>query len=236
MQERQVQQKPAAKQQVQQQAYAPARQKESAVELYCTNHPWRRAYARCTNCQLAYCYADLMYYNNKPYCLQDIDDAMKTDGISPQLDRPNNFSIGASFMLAANSVILGYFLYGQAEFLAAQFTKQGAESFILSSINSVYLVPIANILIIALGIVASLVIYKRSQYTFSFSFGFGFVALFIMLYEYLNNAQIYMALSSFLLLMSVTLMIYSRMSSFRDLQDQKINTTVEVNWPRPETF
>jgi len=43
-------------------------EKEKKEVEYCINHPWRRAFAHCANCERPFCYACLVEYKGKYYC------------------------------------------------------------------------------------------------------------------------------------------------------------------------
>ena len=89
-------------------------------DLFCTNHPWRHAYALCASDNLPYCYVDLIEHNGKLYCMQDIDSAAKVHQMKQETKYPNAFSTLASVLLLTNSILLGYFTYPQAPFNGIQ--------------------------------------------------------------------------------------------------------------------
>ncbi|MHB1830494.1 MAG: hypothetical protein ACYCO0_03815 [Candidatus Micrarchaeaceae archaeon] len=214
---------------------APLTQASQDIEnLFCINHPWRHAYGRCSKDSLPYCYVELMDYKGKLYCLNDIDSAMAVNGEEMKINNVNRFSILTSVLLIANSALLAYFLYDQAQFLVSQAIKQGVSNFLLQ-LNMLYVFPIANILIILLGVVAAITILRKSIYMFGFTFVFTFASLLIMTYEYLSTSANYMIVSGVILLVAISTTVYSRVSSLEITSTQAIPAP-EMNWPKPEVF
>lgn len=203
-------------------------------DLFCINHPWRHAYGRCSKDYLPYCYVELMDYKGKLYCLNDIDSAMAVNGEEMKANNVNRFSILASVLLIANSALLAYFIYDQAQFLVSHAIKQGISNFLLQ-LNMLYVFPIANILIIFLGVIAAITVLRKSAYMFGFTFAFSFASLLIMTYEYLSTSASYMIVSGVIILAAIAATVYSRISSLETTQTQSIQVP-EMNWPKPEVF
>lgn len=207
-------------------------------ELYCTNHPWRKAYAICDKCKLPYCYVDTIEFNKRFYCLQDIDFAAKQQEKIKETVGPNSFSIVASALFLANSILLVYFTYQQTLFLISSASSQGisgAISFFLS-LNPQYYVPLANTLIIIFGAVSAIAILSKSIPAFGFSFFFAFISLSAIAYEYLNSSVTYLLMSSIILLLTISFTTYSRMSAIGQRSEENYNVLSEVEWPKPEVF
>ena len=202
--------------------------------LFCINHPWRHAYGICSKDRLPYCYVELMDYKGKPYCLNDIDSAMAVNGEEIRVNNVNRFSMLTSVLLIVNSSLLAYFLYDQAQFLVSQAIKQGISNFFFQ-LNMLYVFPIANILIILLGVIAAITILRKSIYMFGFTFVFTFASLLIMVYEYLSTSANYMIVSGVILLVAISTTVYSRVSSLEITSNQVI-LAPEMNWPKPEVF
>ncbi len=234
------QERAIAAQPVQKAAKEPGQPQGSQAEvkdLYCTNHPWRKAYAICDKCKLPYCYVDIIEYKKKTYCLQDIDFAAKQQEKEVEEVVTNNFSMVASALFLANSVLLLYFTYQQASFMFTSAAGQGlsgAAAFFLN-LNPQYYVPLANTLIIVFGFVSAVAILRRSISSFGFSFFYAFITLFIIAYEYLNSNVTYLLMSSIILLLTISFTTYSRMSSTTPAESN-YNTLPSVEWPKPESF
>jgi hypothetical protein len=200
---------------------------------FCENHPWRQAYALCNVCKLPYCYIEIMEDHGKLYCLNDIDLAIDTTSsqVNPAL---NAFSMVSSAIFLGNSAVLGYFMYPQANYLYHNAVKVGALKFLLH-VSSVYYLPLANVLLAILGVVAAVTVLRRSVYGFAFSMTVAFAGLMLILFEYLSSSVPYLFVSSGLLLLSLACLTYSRMSSAKEVVEDNV-LIPDVEWPRPEVF
>lgn len=208
---------------------------KDAKSLYCINHPWRSAYGYCAKDKLPYCFVDLIEYGGKTYCLNDIDSVLRMEGSEPSKFPPNNnFSILSSILLFANVVIIFYYTRQQTEFIVSLAARQGIASFLLG-LNQLYLFPVANIAVIVFGIIAALAILRRSLPLFIFAFMVTFGSIFIMVYQYVSNSVPFALISSVVLLISVSTLIYSRMSAIT-ANVEKYLSGPEIDWPRPEVF
>lgn len=203
---------------------------------FCSNHPWRHAYAVCNVCKLPYCFIDIMEDNGKLYCLNDINLALEASGSSNSAI--NSFSIFSSVIFLANSALLGYFMYPQAKFFVLSLIAIGSVPnlvYALLHITSSYYIPLGNMAVAVLGIVAAITVFRRSIYGFGFSLLVAFCGLLLILYEYLNSSTTYLFVSSILLLVSLAALTYSRMSSAKEVVDSKV-LAADIDWPKPETF
>jgi len=211
-----------------------ARSLKIAKSQFCVNHPWRHAYAICDVCKLPYCYVDIMEDQGKLYCMNDINFAIynpNSTGSNPSI---NMFSIISSIVLLANSAVLGYFMYPQISFLAKSAANAGASS-ILLHLSSAYYIPLLNIAVAIFGIIAAITVLRRSIYGFGFSLFVSFFGLLLVLYEYLISSDTYLFISSTLMLISLASLTYSRMSSSKEVVEDKL-LTPDIEWPKPETF
>lgn len=204
---------------------------------FCINHPWRRAYAVCNVCELPYCFVDIMQDQDKLYCLNDIGLALEETNTQPNPSM-NFFSSVSSMIFIANSLVLGYFTYPQAKFLESGVLAQGISTKIITyllTINSAYYLPLGNIIIAILGVVAAITVMRKSIYGFGFSLLVSFAGLLLVLYEYLNSSVPYLFVSSALLMVCLSTLVYSRMSSTKVVTEEK-ELTPDIDWPKPETF
>ncbi len=202
--------------------------------VFCINHPWREAYGYCAKDGLPYCYVDLIEYGGKAYCLNDIDSALRNEGESIKVEPKNGFSAMSSVLLFANAAVLLYFTRSQIAFITSLALKQGVISFLLN-LNSLYIFPIANIAVVVLAVFAAIAILGRSLSLFAFAFFVTFGSLLIMIYQYLSNSVVYSLISSVVLLIAVSAMVYSRMSAV-SASSEKYLATQEIDWPKPEVF
>jgi len=200
---------------------------------HCVNHPWRNAYALCSVCKFPYCYVDVIEEEGKFYCLNDMKYSMEKQNtdMNPAM---NKFSMVSSLIFIVNSIVLGYFMYPQAKFLFTSAISTGIISFILH-VSNTYYIPIGNIALAVLGIVAAITVLRRSVYGFIFSLFISFSGLLLVLYEYLYSSVPYLFVSSILLLLSLASLTYSRMSSSQEaLEDRFLSPDIE--WPKPEAY
>lgn len=202
--------------------------------LSCINHPWRSAYAYCAVDGLPYCFVDLIEFGGKTYCLNDIDSVLRTEGRSSIPVPRNGFSMFSSALLFVNAAVLYYYTQSQTSFIYALVLKQGVLNFLLS-LNALYIFPIADVAVMALGIMAAVAILKKSYALFGIAFIATFVSLVIMVYQYFSSSVGYAFLSSVILLIAVTTVVYSRMSSVTT-KSEKYLKNPEVDWPMPEVF
>ncbi len=212
---------------------------EDVKKLYCINHPWRHAYAICDRCKLPYCYVDLIAFKKRFYCLQDIDFAARQKIETAEgTFSPNNFSIIASGMFLANSILLIYSTYHQMEFLFSSTFSAGLSGMLqfFLNLNPQYYLPFANTLIIIFGFVSATAILRKSPASFGFGFIFAFISLLIVAYEYLNSSVTYLLVSSLLMLITISFATFSRMSSESQLAEESYNMVPSVEWPKPEVF
>ncbi len=201
---------------------------------FCINHPWRHAYAVCNICRLAYCYVDIMEQAGRLYCLNDIDSATKSELAIKQNPEINTFSIIASVIFIGNSLILGYFTYSQAGFIVRSALNTDIIKF-LTNLPPSYYIPIANSVIAILGIFSAIAILRKSLYGIGLCLAVSIGGLSVILYEYLNSSVPYLFVSTVLLVLSLGSIVYSRMSSLREVSEEQV-IAPDIDWPKPETF
>ncbi len=207
---------------------------KSVKNVSCINHPWRGAYAYCATDGLPYCFVDLISYEGKMYCLNDIDAALRLGSKQSSPSTRNGFSMLSSALLLLNSAMILYYTQNQARFILGAAIKQGVISFIFN-LNPLYFFPVADILVIAFGILGALFMLKNSVYLFSFAFFMTFGSAFIMGYQYLSNSTGYALASSIIFLITASVLVYSRMSSVTTTSDKYLAPT-QMDWPKPEVF
>lgn len=202
---------------------------------FCINHQWRHAYAVCNICKLPYCYVDIMEKDGKLYCINDIESVKMSEG---ELSQPqiavNGFSIMASVLFIANSLLLGYYTYPQWIFVGDAAAKAGLLAFVLHLSQSYY-TPIINGAIVLFGLIAAAAIFRKSPLAVAFSLSISFAGMLAILYEYLNSNVTYLFVSTVLLLLSLAAIAYSRMSSVSELTEPNV-LTPDIEWPKPEMY
>lgn len=201
---------------------------------FCINHQWRHAYAVCSVCKLPYCYVDIMEQGGKLYCINDIESVKVNQGEAAQQQSVNSFSIMASVLFIANSLLLAHFTSPQLSFMTGAAAKSGLSNFILH-LSPSYYTPILNIAIVILGLIAAYTILRKSTLGLAFSLFISFGGLLAVLYEYLNSSVDYLFVSTILLLITLAAIAYSRMSSVSELSESR-SLTPDIDWPKPEMY
>jgi len=209
-------------------------QQKDVKSLYCINHPWRSAYAYCAVDGLPYCFVDLIEYGGKTYCLNDIDSVLRTEGKAEMVTPKNGFSMISSALLLANVAVIFYFTQSQTRFVSSLALQQGFLNFLLN-INMLYIFPVANIAVMVLGIMGAVAILKKSYKFFGIAFLTTFGSLFIMIYQYFSNSVAFALLSSVILMIAVSTVVYSRMSSVTAKTERYLKSP-DIDWPKPELF
>ncbi|HUB92851.1 MAG TPA: hypothetical protein VL945_02720 [Candidatus Saccharimonadales bacterium] len=201
----------------------------------CFNHPWRAAYARCSFCNRPFCYADLVDYEKKQYCLEDLGHATTTQ--TTVVFAANRFTYLASLLFVANAIIILYFNYPQFALLARQLLTLGPESFLLHMTFSSSVV-LASLLFVVFGIALSFATFSNSTRVYFSSVFILLVMLLFFSYYYLSttstgapNYFLYVSLALFANLLALAL---SRIGIIGRASQKAFADSVE--WPRLETF
>lgn len=226
--------------------------------IMCTNHPWRDAYATCDICRLNYCYADIMEYGGKCYCLMDIDKAVGFP-ISTAGHRVTVFVVASSFTILCVSLLIGYFMYPQFVYLLNFASAHGmrldlsgftaSSSYVLfgkvfSEILSLYYLPVANMVVAALCFVAALLLFRNTQRTSVFASIITGMTLILMSYEYLASPSFlsitpynsYQIIAIAFLFIALALIAVGRSSAITELRKEEQNANAHVNWPGVELY
>jgi hypothetical protein len=226
--------KPQQRKQPEVESNAANMQPKDVKGAFCINHPWREAYAYCAKCGLPYCFVEIMKYDGKMYCLDDIDSVQKAAGENENTVQRNSFSMLASVLLFANIAAIAYYTWKSTALLISLILSQGVLNFFVH-LNQLYLFPIANVSVEVFGVIAAFVVLGRRFSAFTFSFIVTFVSVFIMVYQYLSNSETYALISSIILMIALSAMVYSRMTS-ETSKSESFASAPEVEWPKPEVF
>jgi len=205
---------------------------ESAKGLMCVNHPWRPAYAICDYCKRPFCYADLVEYNNKFYCLEDIDKVTKNPGGAGEAEM-NPFILAAGAIFIANAIILAYFVYPQIAYFTDQMTKIGLANFI-STINYSYMLSLLNLIAVILGLSAGVVLFVKLDKNI-YSIFMGVVMLIISSYIYLISNALYLLAVTVIAFIAIGSLAYGRIPSGISTEEKELRPT-DIEWPRLESF
>ena len=224
--------RPVERAPVQQPSAAP---KDDIRNKTCINHPWRAAYGYCATDGLPYCFVDLVEYKGKSYCLNDIDAAMRTENEeATESQRNNGISAFSSALVLINVVVLFYFTHSQTQFIAQAALQHGIANFIVN-FNVLYTFPVADIIVMAVGIASAISLLRNSLVLFAIAFVSTFGSAFLMAYQYLSTSITFPLISSVILLIASSTMVYSRMSAFSTAATE-VYAPTDIEWPKPETF
>jgi hypothetical protein len=205
---------------------------ESAKGLMCVNHPWRPAYAICDYCKRPFCYADLVEYNNKFYCLEDIDKVTKNPGGTGEAEM-NPFILASGAIFIANAIILAYFVYPQIAYFTGQMAKIGLISFI-STINYSYMLSLLNLIAVILGLSAGVVLFVKLDKNI-YSIFMGAVMFIISSYVYLISNALYLLAVTVIAFIAIGSLAYGRIPSGISTEEKELRPT-DIEWPRLESF
>ncbi len=201
----------------------------------CTNHPWRDAYAQCSYCKRYFCYPDLVRYEGKEYCLEDLSKApiaRNTFKVGP-----NRYTYLASLLLIVSSLFILYHTYPQVIGIIGQISKSGIYGFLMNlSLSSE--IGLVNIFVVVGGLISGVVVFRNSGAGVGFTILVIFIALGLFVFEYMNvvntGAPNYYIYIIALLIFDTVFTIVSRIEFVERSYEKKSITTVD--WPKFETF
>ena len=201
----------------------------------CVNHPWRDAYARCTYCDQYFCYPDLVRYEGREYCLEDLGKAP----VSENKFRigPNKFTLVASVLFIVSSLFIFYHTYPQVNSIISQAERVGIYSFFLQ-LNLGTEINLVNLFVVVGGIVSGIVVLRNSGVGLAFAVTVIFIAIALFVFEYIGtvntgapNYYIYIIV---LLVLDTIFTILSRIEFVERSYEGK--NLLRADWPKVETF
>ncbi|MCL5428117.1 MAG: hypothetical protein M1321_02960 [Candidatus Marsarchaeota archaeon] len=220
----------------QQRAPAPARKPSQSVDLNgvaCTNHPWRQAFARCAICGMPYCYADLMPFHDKLYCLEDIDQATRMH--LKTVEVPNRFVYLTSILFAAMSILLIYLMYIPAGYLIAGIMGTGLSLSLITVILQYFFVA-AGLLLALLSLISAVLVIRHTPATFWLSAIVLVLVLITASYEYFTSDAQKMYLIIGLALVNMAALAAAKMDVSGSMAAKESASSEGIEWPRPELF
>ncbi len=201
----------------------------------CTNHPWRDAYAKCAYCGQYFCYPDLVRYEGKEYCLEDLGKAPIPK--SRFKVGPNRFTYIAAILFIASSLFILYHTYPQVNSIISQAERVGIYSFLLQ-LNLSTEINLINLFVVAGGIISGIVVLRNSGAGLAFAVIVIFIAIALFVFEYIGtvntgapNYYIYIIV---LLILDTIFTILSRIV-FVESSYQRRDLS-RADWPKVETF
>lgn len=220
------------RQPVQRQELQKAPEEQDVSKLKCISHPWREAYAICSVCNLPFCYADIMKYGNKFYCLADIGKAESMGEKTAERPHLNIFNYGSSLLFVANAALLSYFLYPQVEFLITYVSTSGTMGLVENLIVN-YPLQTANASVIIFSAIAALLSLTKSTKTLFAALIVAGLSMALTSYEFVTTGSTYLVAATAISLVCVSTLAFSRMSSARALQESEQVSVQPVEWPTP---
>jgi hypothetical protein len=201
----------------------------------CANHPWRDAYAQCSYCKRYFCYPDLVRYEGKEYCLEDLSKAPITR--STFKVGPNRYTYVASLLLIASSLFILYHTYPQIISIIDQVNRFGIYGFLMKlSLSSE--ISLVNLFVVVGGLISGIAVFRNSGAGVGFTILVIFIALGLFVFEYMNvvntGAPNYYIYIIALLIFDTVFTIVSRIEFVERSYEKKSIATVD--WPKFETF
>ncbi len=211
----------------------------AAKGLTCVNHPWRPAYAVCDYCGRAWCYSDLVNFEGRFYCLEDIDEVSKEAAGEIKVTKHNTFEMYAGIVFLVYAIALSYFTYPQWSLLIAFVGKVGVSG-LLSHLSTNYGAFLFNIFVVALGAVAALSLLTRAKGGYYLSTLAGVLSIVLVTYEFLTSNATYLLAILVLAFAGIVVLAFSRMTAARSEKTEVFSEPQplgnEIEWPRLETF
>ncbi|HUC38572.1 MAG TPA: hypothetical protein VL944_00390 [Candidatus Acidoferrum sp.] len=204
-------------------------QKDQAVGMYCEWHPWRPAFAVCNTCHRAFCYEDTSEYNNKYYCLEDIDSAAIRE-----LPR-EAFGYSKLNLVSASAFILPVFVY--VYFLNRSLLTTGATAInaglfnfiqanFVSTFDVAYFTLIIGLIIVLLEFIAAILIFMQTKRGYLAGVVVGSLSFVFFTYVSPYNTHLpYLVLMGGLPLLGLVTLILSRRQRIWKENVQTVETT-----------
>ncbi len=219
-----------------------AESRYAAKGLFCEWHPWRPAYSVCYTCHKPFCYEDVSEYNNKYYCLEDIDAATISE--RPQL----TFGYNKISMVSASAFLLTmlvyiYFVNSFLIYIGVNAIHTGIQTFLLSnfikSINITYVTLLIGLLILLFVFIGGLLIFAQSRKGYWLSIFSGSISFIFFSYIYITNFSIYGIIISALVLAGLISLRFAVNSKTTEESTQEMAPQLETftyNMQTPAMF
>ncbi len=188
--------------------------KRLAINLMCTWHPWRPAYAVCKYCHRPFCYEDLVNYKGNYYCLEDIDKVSNGEGDSNQNagESSINLSMITSVLMILPLIILVFLDSSQISTAIAFLIKLGLIP-ILSTKYFSYAIILAESLIVVLEFIGGIMLFIKSRFNFIYTLVIQIIAIAIFTYESILYVQFPIIMVAVFTFMAFVLNLYSNFVS-----------------------
>ncbi len=215
---------------------------EAAKGLFCEWHPWRPAYAVCSTCHKPYCYEDMSEYNDRYYCLEDIDAA--TVNAKPRTTFGyNKNSLLSATMFMLTMLVYIYFINGQLYYTIKSALDVGVSTFVrnnlIISANYFYINLFAGLTILVLVFISGVLIFMQSRKGYWLSILFGSASFIFFSYLYLSNFKFYGFVVSALTLIGLVSLRYAIHSKTTEEQapaPPPVSGPTGIEWPAAGRF
>ncbi|MEM0106990.1 MAG: hypothetical protein QXS03_02050 [Candidatus Micrarchaeaceae archaeon] len=209
--------------------------KELAAGLSCIWHPWRPAYAICAICHRPFCFEDLVEFEGKYYCLEDIDKVSESEKLPGSSFR---YFYAIAGMLFALPLIL--FLYGFGGSMLDSVSLAQRLGF-FEFLNAKYLSNILEIfsgVLMLFSFVAAALSFANSKKAMPLGIIFGSAIILLFGYEYLQTSNLYYILISIVSLAGIGSIIYARFQyTIESVVEEKVEEKEAPElWPNAERF
>ncbi len=216
--------------------------RQQAIGQFCEWHPWRPAFAVCYTCHKAYCYEDVSEYNDRYYCLEDIDAA--TVGEGPQ----QTFGYNKLSMVAASAFMLSilsyiYFQNGLLVFVGQTALRAGIPAFLIanfvSTFNIEYFSLILGFILSIVQFIAGVLVFAQSKRGFWLGIFSGAISFVLFSYAYVVEYQFYGFVMCAFAIIGIVMLGYSRRPEPGEAKKQSQVPAVEpqhVGWTNPKAF
>lgn len=206
--------------------------KELALNKTCIYHPWRDAYAVCSHCKIAFCYADIVEHDDGFYCIEDSEKAYRKDTFTNKIEANAAIKI-SSLVLLVVAGLLFYYTYSQVFFILGNLGLNWSHA--LSNLQYSYAIALFNMVLALITFVDAIVILAFASRRLEVSEMVMGIVILAMSFEYMNSSVTYLIAIGVLAAGALMSMLISRMLE-NTLEFAQEAQEAKVRWPRLETF
>jgi hypothetical protein len=184
-----------------------AHNRELAKGLHCSVHPWRHAYAICSSCHRPFCFEDISEYNNRYYCFNDIG-SVESNRMNRLVSEYSATSLLVTLVSVLMFLLFMYYARAQVGYLFGYAASIGIVAFV-RGITLQYMLALANLAIVAVGVVSGLYIISGSRSSSIVAAAFGILGVALFSYEYTIYLTGYLGMLALLEFVSFALVVYT---------------------------
>ncbi len=196
--------------------------RREAKGSYCAWHPWRAAYAMCAYCHRPFCFQDIVELNNLYYCTEDIDIVSHTYKEKVAV-ASNMVSITAGILMLFAFLVFFYYSNQQVLFILEYINRIGIISF-MTNTGGIYLYLLAELLVMILSFIASLLLFSQSRKGFYFGVTISIAVMGLFTDQYAMNAAPYaLVIDAMAALSFILLLYYAATRTVIETENQIVN-------------